>query len=329
MLACATPGAAIQPAAALTQWPDDTKPRFRYVGSAPTANSGSRSFWTRFADALTGRDTPDPASAVRHPHGVLARRDILWISDPGAQMLWRLNLKTAEFLALACDETLALQTPLGMTFGQNDDVFVADADAGHIVRFSADLQCVDAFGGDRLRRPTDIAWLEVLQRFVVVDAAAHALVFFNADFSYHSRIGGRGPGNGQFNFPTHATVTGEGHIYVGDVLNFRIQQFDAASHNWLGAFGSWGTAPGLFNKTKGVAVDSQGHIYVADAMQDQIFVYSDNGDFLLAFGGPGDGPGNLRMPSGIAVDEYDRIFVADSLNGRVQIFQYLAEAGTP
>jgi sugar lactone lactonase YvrE len=74
-------------------------------------------------------------------------------------------------------------------------------------------------------------------------------------------------------------------------------------------------------------VDSEGHIYVVDALFDAVQIFDRTGQFLLAFGQSGVAPGRFWLPGGLCIDATDRIYVADSYNQRLQIFQYLPEAG--
>src|SRR6266550_782656 len=55
--------------------------------------------------------------------------------------------------------------------------------------------------------------------------------------------GGKGAGNGQFNSPTGIAVDGNGHIFVADTNNARIERF-APSGTFLGAMGIKGTGFG-------------------------------------------------------------------------------------
>jgi len=134
-----------------------------------------------------------------------------------------------------------------------------------------------------------------------------------------SIIGKRGPGEGQFNFPTHIAAK-NGFIYVVDALNFRVQVFDG-SGKFIRVFGSPGRGGGNFSKPKGIAVDGQRRIFVADAMFDNVQIFNSEGRFLYYFGGPGQGQGEFWMPTGIMVDSDDTIWVADTYNNRIQVFK--------
>jgi sugar lactone lactonase YvrE len=109
-------------------------------------------------------------------------------------------------------------------------------------------------------------------------------------------------------------------LWVGDVLNFRLQRLHAGSGRPLGVFGQLGDAGGEMPRIKGVAVDTTGYIWVSDAHLDQVALYNDDGDFLMNLGGRGESPGEFAFPAGIAAHPDGRVAVADSLNRRIQIF---------
>jgi sugar lactone lactonase YvrE len=141
-----------------------------------------------------------------------------------------------------------------------------------------------------------------------------------------ARIGERGSGPGEFNFPTNVTVDRTGRLYVSDSLNSRVQAFDA-DFSHAGVIGARGTAAGSFSQPKGIAVDGDDHLYVVDAHFEAVQIFDRQGRLLLGFGREGSGPGEFWIPAGIHIDRsVNRIYVADTYNRRVQVFDYHPEA---
>ena len=68
-------------------------------------------------------------------------------------------------------------------------------------------------------------------------------------------------------------VDANGHVYVADTDNNRIEKFtnDGA---FLDTWGSSGSGHGQFNHPEGVAVDAHGHVYVVDTNNHRIEKFS-------------------------------------------------------
>ncbi|KAI8489503.1 hypothetical protein Bbelb_326700 [Branchiostoma belcheri] len=69
-----------------------------------------------------------------------------------------------------------------------------------------------------------------------------------------------------------------------------------------------------------ITVDGEGNIFVSDEMNDSVYVYNKDGQFLFQFGGEGSGEGQLKNPRGICTDRAGNIIVTDCGNNRVHMF---------
>ncbi|XP_078575647.1 uncharacterized protein LOC144861547 [Branchiostoma floridae x Branchiostoma japonicum] len=69
-----------------------------------------------------------------------------------------------------------------------------------------------------------------------------------------------------------------------------------------------------------ITVDREGNILVSDWLNDCVYVYNEEGQFLFQFGGEGSCEGRLQFPHGICTDRAGNIIVADSGNSRVSMF---------
>ncbi len=156
-------------------------------------------------------------------------------------------------------------------------------------------------------------------------------------------IGGPGSRPGEFNSPGGVAVGPDGHLFVADFLNQRVQELEAD-----GTFvRQWGTtgekgyfSGGGFNYPIDVAVAADGTLFVADGFNDRIQVFGPHGAFLRKWGGPfainirGDRFGWFRIPVSVALGPDEQtVFVADQENNRVQKFtrdgEFLTAFGTP
>jgi DNA-binding beta-propeller fold protein YncE len=305
------------------QWPDPpAPPRIRWVKEIRTYGDAgiSKGWWQRIVKAVTGEAEP----GIGLPYGVMASPSgRLFVVDTIKATIHEMNTKDGLYTAIG-GEKKVFRTPIAICEDDDGSAYISDSAAGKVYRYSLRDGTLTVFLKIPLQRPTGIAWNKTTGMIYVTDTAAHQVVIFDRQGRERSRIGIRGDGPGQFNFPTDLFIDKTGRLFVTDALNAKIQIF-SPDGSFLRSFGQPGQQIGSFAKPKGVAVDSDGHIYVCDALQDNVQIFDDTGQLLLVVGSRGSGPGELLMPTGIHIDANDRIHVADALNKRVQVFQYLKE----
>jgi DNA-binding beta-propeller fold protein YncE len=130
---------------------------------------------------------------------------------------------------------------------------------------------------------------------------------------------------GDFSKPTSVAVDRDGNVYVADMLNYRIQIFDADG-KFIRTFGKHGDGPGYFAMPKGVAVDCDGHIWVTDSMQNRVHLFSQEGNLLMYMGSKqGALPGTFSGLQYIYIDKQNRVFTSEVYPGRVQMFRYVTQ----
>ena len=61
--------------------------------------------------------------------------------------------------------------------------------------------------------------------YVVSERYAHKVRVYNSTWSLIKSFGGRGSGDGQFDYPVSAVISYEGYIYVSDTFNSRVSMF--------------------------------------------------------------------------------------------------------
>lgn len=172
----------------------------------------------------------------------------------------------------------------------------------------------------QLERPTGIDYSTITNTVWVSESAGHRLSEFSLDGKLLKRIGVRGTGPLEFNYPTHLCIDNKGYIYVIDAMNFRVQILDSDG-NFTGSFGKHGDATGKFARPKGIAVDSKGNIFIVDALFNAVQVFNNKGELLHYFGSRGTGKGEFILPSGITIDDNDYIYISDTYNNRIQVFE--------
>ncbi len=324
------PGLVFDPADRVHRWPPPPdQPRIEYVGSlrADEDLKPGRGPGRRLGDLLFGKE---PAQAMLSPLAVCTDGgDRVFVADSNAQVLHVFNLRTRAYQRWAPPEKRArFSQPVAVAYDPGGRVLVADSVAGVLFAFDASGAYLGTLGDGRLLRPCGLAVDAAGGRVFVADSAAHQVVVLTREDEEIGRLGGRGSGAGEFNFPTNIALDGSGRVYVSDTLNFRVQVF-AADLTPLGQIGGKGDMPGYFSQPKGLAVDAEGTLYVVDANFEAVQLFDAAGALLMTFGREGHGPGEFWLPAGIHVDAAGRIWVADSYNRRVQVFERCAEGATP
>jgi sugar lactone lactonase YvrE len=297
--------------AELPSWPSD-QPRVKLERVIATRDhiSGQRlGRW--FAG---GKGEP----LFERPYGVAWDGDDLLVTDPSAGRVLRLG--AGGRVTRSADGLLV--GPIGVA-ACSAGIVVADARSGKVALLDRDLELV-SWMAEGLQRPTGVACLG--DRIFVVETGAHQILILVTDGS-RTVLGQRGGGAGEYNYPAALSPAGDEALWVGDTLNFRLQQIAADSGEALASFGNLGDAAGETPRIKGIAVDAASQVWVSDAYLDAVVLYAADGTFLMEIGRPGPDPGELAFPAGIAAHPDGRVAVADSLNRRLQVFRLVQSNG--
>ncbi len=303
-------------------------PRIAYMDQMRTpADAGVRdSVLQRIVGLVAGRQEPPK---IETPVGIYADASgHVLVADVDLQVVHIFNLSKGTYAqAFNLPDGSRLASPVGVAYDpERGWVFVSDSIKNRIFVYDERGYYVGMFG-DGLKRVAGLAWDPLRKRLIAADTGNHRVLIFDADGVQTAQIGRRGQKIGEFNFPTHVAVDGNGDFYVTDSLNFRVQKF-AADNTPIAILGGLGRVLGSFSKPKGVAVDPDGRVFVVDGIFDVVQLFDREGRLLMHFGGSGSGPGQFWLPAGIAVAG-NNIFVADTRNGRVQIFRLLNTADVP
>lgn len=178
-----------------------------------------------------------------------------------------------------------------------------------------------------------------LNRGYISDTGNHRIQVVNGDLSYNNQWGsGPGSADNQFSFPYGVAVdngSGNHEVFVADLNNNRIMEFDPTGQTLLDKWGGNGTGDGQFHYPCGIAVDYQdgqkGNVFVADLGNNRIQKFSYNSgtgkyEFSAKWGASGGngqagtGDGEFTMPSNVTIDNNRLIYVTDLGNNRIQRF---------
>lgn len=128
--------------------------------------------------------------------------------------------------------------------------------------------------------------------------------------------GGTNPG--QFLSPIGIAADANGHVYVADLGNDRIQKFRVQQNGtaWqvqlVTTWGGKGVGPGQFQHPYGVALDAAGNVWVADGSNSRVQKFDPNGNHLATIGTRGTGDGQFITPTWVSFDATGAMYVAET-----------------
>lgn len=303
-------------------WPKPPEvPRIRFVNSItkPGDLNIREPLSKKFLNFLKG----EADISLVKPYGVTTDSEgRLFVVDNFSKYVLVFDEKNNTFYKFPQKES-DLVSPIDITLDKKGNIYVSDSKTAVVKVFKDNGKTyVTDLGTGVLGRPTGLAVNEKTHELLVVDTVNSQIIRYDLDtYKFKGHIGREGSASGTFHYPTNIFVNSDGHIFVTDSLNFRIQIFSPEGE-FLNTFGKPGDSPGYFSRPRGVAVDSDGNIYVVDAIFDNVQIFNSNGELLMDFGGPGNGYGQFWLPSGIFIDNNDKIYIADSFNNRIQVFKY-------
>jgi sugar lactone lactonase YvrE len=287
--------------------------------------------------AGTGQDKGPDVSLRNHfflgePHGLAVdSKGKLYVSDGKVAAIFIFDPETHDTQMIKNGKDASFKLIMGLAMDDNDRLFVADSEAHHVLVFSPEHH-VEASISEGLVNPIGLA-LDVENRLLyVADSELDQVLVYDADsFALLRKMGTGGKNHtlntpGDFAKPVGLAVDPDGNLYVADMLNARIEIFDADG-NFIRTFGKRGDGPGYFAMPKGVAIDCDGHIWVSDSMQNRLQVYTAEGQLLIYIGGTqGLLPGMFSGIQNVTVDKQNRVFTSEVFPGRVQEFRYVTQA---
>ncbi len=179
-------------------------------------------------------------------------------------------------------------------------------------------------GNDRSHfgRPQDVAFLPD-GRVLVADGYENSrVVVLDSDGNYLTEFGDSGVGLGQFNI-VHAIAIGpDGHFFIADRDNNRVQMFRVSDEaaNWyhpeFAPIDAWPTG----ESTLDLIANDDG-IWVAHLSPAKMTKYDFSGNRIFTWNFPSRGAEQVIEPHGISVDEDGNLYIADIQIGRMQKFE--------
>ena len=172
------------------------------------------------------------------------------------------------------------RNPRGIAVGPEGRIYVVDSGNNRIQVFGPDGEFLDAWGraGTGPGQFTEPWGIGVAANgdVYVADTWNHRIQWFDAErvfkgmWGYFADTGGNVADHPSgFWGPRDVAIGVDGHLYVTDTGNKRVQEF-TPDGQFVEAFGGLGTGSGRFDEPVGIAVDPEGVVYVADTWNQRI-----------------------------------------------------------
>ena len=275
------------------------EPRIQFLTWASTAKQVEAPK-SSFAQFVLG-DEPVNLLGLDKPYGVAARDGVVYVCDTKIPGVCRLDFRNQTFTVLGIRGPGRLRKPINLIVDPAGYKFVADALRKQIVVFGPDDRYVTAFDVPKPSHPVDVALWENELYVLDNDDSCQIVVLDRQTGEVLRTFGGPGEEPGQFKIPNSLCLAPDGHLYVSDTLNWRIQKLTRDGEP-VWTKGTAGHRLGQFGRPRGLRVAPDGVIYVADAATEIVQLLSAEGEVLMHFGGPGSVPGSLVLPATVAVD---------------------------
>ena len=209
-----------------------------------------------------------------------------------------------------------LRYPKGVAIDENTNlVYIAEGlDSCRVSIFSETGEFINTFTHQDMRAPWGIAIHR--DNLYVTDTGVHAVFQFKieVDMRLVAKLGSKGSGMGQFNYPRGLTVSTNGDVFVADYNNNKIQILDDSLHFQREITHQTMEHPRDVKLTPD-------EVYVLCNVSPCILVFSHAGEKLRQLITRGYGMGmQIESADFFCLDRNQNLMISDWLNREVRIF---------
>lgn len=280
----------------------------------------------RSAPQLVWGDAGVRKGELNKPRAVaIDKKDRLYLVDWTARI--QVYNREGKYLGLTWNTpAFSNGRPSGLSMDKDGkNLIVSDSHYSCIRIYTPEGEQVRVIGGKHGSGPGEFGYISD----TVQDADGF---YYVSEFGLNERIskldpkgehlaswGGPGSEAGQFAHIRALALGPDGHLYVADACNHRIQVWTRQGE-CVRAFGTPGKEDGELQYPYDLAFTTgqTPYLYVVEYGNHRVQKFTLEGKSLGCWGGPGREPGKLSSPWALAVDSQNCIHVIDSMNHRVQ-----------
>lgn len=273
------------------------RPRIQFLRELRTSDDivppprGFRAF-------IFGEDSERVVHRIIRPYGMAMSGHKLYVCDTGGRQVVEFDFEKRTVHPLGTEGMYALRSPINICVGPGGELYVTDTKHGAVHVFGSDGELLRRITApDAGMKPADAVWHDG-ELFVADVKGCRVLVFDPQTGRLLREFGKPGKGPGQFHMPTNLAFGPEGHLYVSDTMNARVQKMDRKGRV-LKVIGELGMLVGKMVRPKGIALDRAGRLYVADAAPQSVQIYDPGG-------------ASMRGSPELTIDEAKRTIARDS-----------------
>lgn len=273
-------------------------PRIQYLASFSTARDVGAT-QSKLAEFIVGKD-PKEEYGVQKPYGLSIFDGKIYVVDTQGPGYVVFDLKQKLLKGVSGSGPGRMKKPINITIDNDGTKYVTDTGLNQVLAFDKEDNFLKAYGTKDQFKPGDVAVSG--DRLYISDLRNHEIqVLDKLSGKLLFKFGKAGPKEGELYYPTNMAIGVDGHLYVSETGNFRIQKF-TPDGKFVRKYGQVGNRPGQFSRPRGIALDREGNLYVVDAGFENIQIIDQEGRVLLFFGQPGSKREDINLPAGIVID---------------------------
>lgn len=295
---CATAPSAKVAGGAVFYPPLPNPPRIQYLTRFSTARDmgGSES---AFAQFVLGDETRQE-EIIKKPYGVALFQGKIYVVDTRGPGYVVLDVEKKSINFVNGSGGGKMEKPINIAIDRDGSKYITDTGRNQVLAFDGEDRFLRSYGITGQFKPSDVAIGG--DKLYVTDVEHHQIqVLDKRSGEMLFKFGRAGSKEGELFHPTNLALSSDGHLYITDTENSRVQKFTLDGH-FVRSYGELGSTLGQFVRPKGLALDRAERMYVIDAAFENVQIFDPLGRLLLFFGTPGDSPDSINMPAGITID---------------------------